>query len=662
MRPYLLIPLVAACAVDGPDVSSGTAQINGTTYNASQYMLDRAIKVPGCTATRIGPHHALTAHHCFSLPDQQVRIYRGGPTVSYASYSTATITDVEYASFGCHDAPSDCDDDDGNFADMMILELGSNGTAPSSDALTEGSQATLAWKYPGDDVLGKQVGAGAHGGGSNPDGWLKWVYDRTDDSSDSDGSFITLTDNVDPGDSGGPFYVGSHVVGVLSGHGVDQDGQWSKYASVPFRLHWILSEIGYTWPGTPPLAGTKYNGTILDAFIAKSERVCQYACENTESCEAYSYASTTDVCLLVDDVTGKSSNSLYRSALRYGSSGGLSGQLAGYIRHDGINAVVHKSSNGSIWELWLGSDGWHRGDLLDVPEHPPLAGVSGMTAFRRADGVSSVMYKSNAGQLVEIALGATGGWHAYGMSTLRPPGGDPVAMVRHDGISAVYFRDTIGHILEHRMTTAGWVSHDISADGLITFAASSDPSVYTRSDGFTSVVYRAGTSIVELWKSQGEDWSGGTLAVSGMPTPTGKPYGFTQRNGINAVVYRSTGNKIIELYLSSSGSGWMWRDITGAGPAAASDPVAFVRTDGTDGVIYRSSSGQVIQLVNDGGWNAWNMTTLTGQSATSNVSAYIRGDGYNEVLAQDSFDVIAYSTKTPLGSWTAYNLSENAAP
>ena len=50
--------------------------------------------------------------------------------------------------------------------------------------------------------------------------------------------------------------------------------------------------------------------------IGGSERVCQYACERTASCDAYNYYPTLRMCYLLSSVTQTFGMSNWKSALK----------------------------------------------------------------------------------------------------------------------------------------------------------------------------------------------------------------------------------------------------------------------------------------------------------------------------------------------------------
>lgn len=607
-RLFLLgLGLTAACVVppDEPTDETDQSIIGGSA--ASGFQLDRAVKIPGCTATRISPRWAITALHCNPQVGDTVNFYTTGPGFSGL---TAKIDLVKQRP-GTNTAscaspwPWNCDDGTGLFADIALLRLSEVSVLVDS---TVSTPATLAWAYPGEDVVGTKVGAGNHDGATNDAGILRQINDTTDDMDDSDGEFITTTDDGNPGDSGGPFYVSNRVLGALNGWGWDPiNGQYNLYTSIPRHLDWILSTIGYDWDGAPSQANTTYQGTPIQSFTG-GERACQYACAHTQSCQAYNHSGSS--CGLYTNVTGASTQAGWHGALRYGSATGQSNEVVGYRRNDGYNAVLHTGTDGRIHELVrTATSTWGFGPIQPMTGKP-IAGK--LSAYRRSDGKNAIVYRSTDGGVIELRLD-NGVWKPKHINAGLPTAsGDPVAFVRADGVSAVVYRSGTRIIELRLLSNENFGLTDLTAAASITsMPASSDPSPTVRADGLTSVVYRSSGAIVELFRRPGEPWSAGvpsalaTFIDGGFPTPVpsaaSRPYASTRRDGRLAIVYRSTTNNLIELTLEATG--WKW-DALASGQTlhANANPVEYVRTDVSESAVYRNASGAVYEVARTPGF------------------------------------------------------------
>ncbi len=642
-RPLFMLglTLTGACVVppdDDPTAEIDQAIIGGTL--ASQFQRDRAVKIPGCTATRISPRWAITALHCNPQVNASVNFYTTGSGVSAL---TATIDLVRQrpgtSVTACGGSwPWNCDDSTGLFADVALIRLTNIASAIDGTASTP---ATLAWAFPGDNVAGVQVGAGNHDGVANPSGELRQISDTTDDSEDNSGDFWTTTDSIDPGDSGGPFYVSNRILGTLNGKRWDPiAGQYDLYTSIPKHLDWILSTIGYETLGAPSQQDTVYVGTAIQSFTG-SELACQYACDHTQACQAYNFQATS--CGLYTNVTSARTQAGWRGALHYGASSGQSNEVVGYRRDDGWNAVLHKATDNTIHEFVISASQWFVGTILPMVGKP-IAGK--LSPYRRSDGKNAIVYRSSDGSIIEIR--GEGSWVPKWINSRAPTAtGDPAAFIRADGVSAVVYRAGT-RIIELRLLSDGnFASTDLSAQtGTITsFPAASDPMPTVRADGITSVMYRSGSNVVELFRRPGETWRAGvptqlaTSFTAGFPTTvpaaTGRPYVSTRRDGTLAILYRSDFNRLVEVRLQSDG--WKWQDITGS-QTVSGNPVQYVRTDTIESAVYRGPSNQINEQARFAGEPAatlhpFNLSTSLGVGAvTTDPQVYLRNDRGNATV------------------------------
>ncbi|NVB80615.1 MAG: trypsin-like serine protease [Kofleriaceae bacterium] len=611
--------VTTACVTPDDEVSVESAAIESGVA-ASQFELDRAVKIPGCTATRINARFAITAAHCQPSVGATVNFYDTGP--GFNASMTARIDQVilrpGVSGAACFNSDSNCLDSTGKFADVALLRL---STADEPDL--EGPHATLAWVYPGDGVAGKKVGAGSHDGNVNSFGILLQATDETS-SDDGNGRLETVDDDTDKGDSGGPFYVGGRVLGVLWGEAWVPFDWYNIYTSIPSHLDWILTNIGYSWRGQPSQANTLYSGTVLQTFFG-TERVCQYACEKMASCEAYAHNTALQICQLVSEATGVSTGSGFRGALKHGARTGNSNDIVGYVRSDGRNAVVRTATNGRIHELLL--DGaWGASDI-----HGNAPGVSSrLTAYRRSDNINAIVYRSTSNRIVELAF-TNGIWSPADLTTVtgaEAAAGSPTAYIRTDGVSAVVYRGaTTGHIIELRLGSRGWLATDLSVASGSNAVGLTDPTATVRSDGLNSIVFRSISGVSQLSQANGGKWTFDIPSAGGAPVTASRPFVYTHRDGTNAIVYRSTANQVVELTLENG----VWlSNVLAVG--AAGDPIGYVHTDRTDRVAYRISTGNLMELKRPSS-TLVNMTATTGASTSSTDPAvYHRNDGVNSVL------------------------------
>ena len=292
------------------------------------------------------------------------------------------------------------------------------------------------------------------------------------------------------------------------------------------------------------------------------------------------------------------------------------GNPAAYVRSDQVNSVVFRGADGHIRELFLlfGSGAWGVSDLTAITGAPAASGDP--SGYVRSDGVNAVVYRSNNGHIQElsIALGS-GHWGAGDLTALAGAplaAGDPVGYARAGGTNSVVYRGVDGHIHE-LFLGAGWGTGDLTA---LTGAVSTvgNPSAHVRSDGVDSVVYRGTDNhIHELFFVPGRDWGTGDLtSLTGAAPAAGNPSAYTRADGIDAIVFRSTDNHVRELYLAG---GWGTGDLTAltGAPNSVSDPRAYVRADGVSDVVFRSADSHVHELYFLPDWRTADLTLASGE-------------------------------------------------
>ena len=122
------------------------------------------------------------------------------------------------------------------------------------------------------------------------------------------------------------------------------------------------------------------------------------------------------------------------------------------------------------------------------------------------------------------------------------------------------------------------------------------------------------------------------LTSTNPPAAASKPVGYARTGGMNAIVYRSTSNTIIELFLISGQ--WYWQQLA---TGAAGDPAVYVRTDTKEVVLFRNASGEIIERSNGNGWSSANLTSITNADVPAgNPAVYHRRDGYNAILFESA--------------------------
>jgi hypothetical protein len=137
-----------------------------------------------------------------------------------------------------------------------------------------------------------------------------------------------------------------------------------------------------------------------------------------------------------------------------------SGDLAGYARSDGINAVVYRGTNNHIYELlYLNKiDSWFGTDLTQSAGAPAASGDP--AGYVRSDGINAVVYRGTNNHIYELLLRRDGTWH-YSDITAVPDApahpldvvfsiasGDPAGYARSDETNSVVYRGTNNAIYE----------------------------------------------------------------------------------------------------------------------------------------------------------------------------------------------------------------------
>jgi hypothetical protein len=246
----------------------------------------------------------------------------------------------------------------------------------------------------------------------------------------------------------------------------------------------------------------------------------------------------------------------------------------GYVRADGIPAIVYRGVNNHIYELYLLSDGkWRVGNLTALANAPLATGNPlGSTRF---NSVNVVLYRAANGHLYELFLSAgSGGWqknNLTGLTNAPTSAGDPAMYHRTTGAAIVY-RSRDGHVRELFLSEAGggWMQGDLTALTNAPLAAG-NPSGYSRPPRWTeppymdyympAVVYRGGNGhIYELFLDIDGLWKVGDLtAITNAVAAIRDPIGYPIDDVTASVIYRGVGGRLYRIHMDASIPG-TWRD------------------------------------------------------------------------------------------------------
>ncbi|MGC4079512.1 MAG: hypothetical protein QM702_21220 [Rubrivivax sp.] len=198
------------------------------------------------------------------------------------------------------------------------------------------------------------------------------------------------------------------------------------------------------------------------------------------------------------------------------------GDPSAYVRSDHYSSIVYRSADDHIVELYYRSGVYWKGDPLDLampakPTDEKLLAVGTPYGYVRHDGVNAVVYRATDNSICELRAGGATGWtySVLDASGVAPAAGNPFAYVRSDATSAVVFRTTTNRILELSLAGIGpWGATDLTNAGGA--APISDPTAYVRPDAFNAVLFRSAGNHVSELASAGAGWVPTDLtAVSG---------------------------------------------------------------------------------------------------------------------------------------------------
>jgi hypothetical protein len=171
------------------------------------------------------------------------------------------------------------------------------------------------------------------------------------------------------------------------------------------------------------------------------------------------------------------------------------GDPFGY-NYGGVPRVIYRSTDGHIWEGYLGSAGWNWNDLFRASGGGAPLAWSDPHAY--VFNVARVIYTDTYGRIVELALEERGWQWSYLPNSDNRALGKPFGYVTSDNIPRVIYRGTDNHIYElhsDKATNYLWRLGDLSkianATSPAQVAAGNPCGYYITADNIPRVVYRA---------------------------------------------------------------------------------------------------------------------------------------------------------------------------
>ena len=289
----------------------------------------------------------------------------------------------------------------------------------------------------------------------------------------------------------------------------------------------------------------------------------------------------------------------------------------GYKRFDNTNAVVYRGSDNDIHELSKGGSPWSDGDLNIVSHASGVPAQGNPIGYVRSDNKNAVIYRGSDNHLHEFGLAVGGAWEHNDLTSVSglhsSLAGDPMGYVRTDGLTTVVYRATDGHIHELGLTNGGsppWVDNDLFVASGETVNAAFDPWGYQHDANKNAVVY-VGTDgkLHQLLLTIGTNppWTHGTLPAT---QPAGTPSGYVRWDGKAAVVYRSvtTPSTIRETLLDGTWIDASLDSVDHPSAGASGSPIGRRATNNMDSVVYLGTDSGVYEQ-RLGLTVTWNFTT-----------------------------------------------------
>ncbi|HXU61245.1 MAG TPA: trypsin-like serine protease [Polyangia bacterium] len=245
------------------------------------------------------------------------------------------------------------------------------------------------------------------------------------------------------------------------------------------------------------------------------------------------------------------------------------GAPTAYVRSDNASAVVYVGSNQHVYEMRLPSGGssWVATDLSAAAGFP-VSPVLTATGYVRADGLDAVVYAGTNSHIIELSRNGSQ-WSSTDLTagTGAPlAAGVPRPYTRADGYSAVVYRTTGSHVQEIFLAAGGaaWGIADLTAaSGCVN--DSSEPAPFVRIDNTNEVLFLASNQhVYELGLAPGAGWACHDLtSISGAPTATTVPNGFVGADRVNYITFSASTGHIWRLdNNAATPSAWGKQDLT----------------------------------------------------------------------------------------------------
>ncbi len=284
--------------------------------------------------------------------------------------------------------------------------------------------------------------------------------------------------------------------------------------------------------------------------------------------------------------------------------------IGGRINH--IHSIyLEIRRQGNTWQ-----EVWHAADLSAITGSPPAA--SHPFGYVRSDGISAVLYTGTDGHVHELWLSGVWSWADLTAISGAPAAGSrPIGYVRADGINAVVYTGAgaQGNRIYELRLDDGWKWADLTA---LSGAppAMSGLTAYVRSDGISTINYTGYDGHIHDVRLQtGWIWSDLT-AISGAPGTGNRPFSYVRKDGINAILYATSGSDAGRVYELRLDNGWEFYELTSVPNAVRGYwPVGYVRADGISTVVYLGSDWHILEIRLQDAWHWADLTFLAGAPA-----------------------------------------------